>query len=236
MGQENRIERKTIASETNLPDSLCDLLKEKCINEQDKEVALVVNDILGGKIMKYTYGGIVNHYNSIDGKIVDFRINILENRVANYINSEEIERQYLLSDSKLKQRYLDLLKIVYDELNLYIFEEICHDKRVDRNYFDSIVLYNDFEIDSYCSTDEYEIVQFDLDAQNTGNIFRYKFLKETGEYIMIEKPLLYTAKTGDICPEIPRDVLDKVFSIARDNAQNMKRLEKLEKQINIIKI
>ena len=45
-----------------------------------------------------------------------------------------------------------------------------------KEYFKKYILFSTFEIDYYSENEKYEYIQFDLAAQNTGNIFNYKYI------------------------------------------------------------
>ncbi len=76
------------------------------------------------------------------------------------------------------------MKTIINDLNSDLFEKINGDSRIDRNALDEIVLFSTIEIDYYIETDEYEEIQFDLAAQNTGNVYNYRHMKATDEYVL----------------------------------------------------
>lgn len=107
------------------------------------------------------------------------------------------------------------------------FEKINSDERIDRKYLETIADFCTFEIDYYCDFIDCEIIEFDLAAQNTGNIFCYKYVKDMDEYFLIEKPLAFTMKTSDY--QIPKKVLDGIFSVGRDYFKYDTEIKKLIK-------
>ena len=71
----------------------------------------------------------------------------------------------------------NLRKVLID----YLFETIDGNKKI-KEYFDKYLIYSTFEIDNSEKKDDYEYIKFDLAAQNTGNIFKYKYNIKTNEY------------------------------------------------------
>ena len=80
---------------------------------------LVVNDFLGGKIMRTMCGGISHYYNLINDEVVDLTVGQFEGEIPNYKIGEERTREYLLSSSDTKNRYQLLLERVKENLLLY---------------------------------------------------------------------------------------------------------------------
>lgn len=99
------------------------------------------------------------------------------------------------------------------------FEKINSDPRIDKNELHKIAYFSVFEIDYYVETDEYEEIQFDLAAQNTGNIYNYRHIKGTDEYVLLEIPCAYSLKVKNY--EIPIHILKQIFEVAKDNANNL---------------
>ena len=126
----------------------------------------------------------------------------------------------------LKKEKLLILKYYLTD---YLFEVINDNKKI-KEYFKEYLIFSTFEIDSYEKKDDYEYVQFDLAAQNTGNIFKYKHNIKTDEYIQFEKPLLFSSKVSNI--EISNEILKKIFLIAKENNELLQLEKKLIKKIN----
>ena len=81
--------------------------------------ALIVNDFLGGKIMRCMCGNISHYYNLINGEILDFTVEQFNGEIPDYKNGEERTREYILSNEDTKKRYLILLKNVKDNFIEY---------------------------------------------------------------------------------------------------------------------
>lgn len=113
----------------------------------------------------------------------------------------------------------------------YLFEVINDNKRI-KDYFKKYLIFSTFEIDSYEKKDDYEYVQFDLAAQNTGNVFKYKYNIKTNEYKEIEKTSLFYSRVDNL--EIPNEILKEIFDIARENKELLELEKKLMKKINKI--
>ena len=75
---------------------------------------LIVNDFLGGKIMRTMHGGISHYYNLVNGKVIDLTVSQFEGQIPNYEIGEERTREYLLSSSDTLNRYKILLQNVRD--------------------------------------------------------------------------------------------------------------------------
>lgn len=81
--------------------------------------ALIVNDFVGGKIMRcMAYNG-SHYYNLINGRIIDLTVNQFNGIIPDYNKSEERSREYLLSNEDTRNRYLLLLKNVRNNFNKY---------------------------------------------------------------------------------------------------------------------
>ena len=127
-----------------------------------------------------------------------------------------------------KKEKLLVLKYYVTE---YLLETINDNKKI-KEYFNKYLVYSTFEIDYYEKKDNYEYVQFDLAAQNTGNIFKYKKNIKTNEYIQMEKPLLCSSKIKKL--DISIEILNEIFNIARENSDLIDLEKKLLKRINNI--
>jgi len=76
--------------------------------------SLIVNDFLGGKIMRCMTSFGSHYYNMINNKIIDLAKEKFKDESPNYDEGQERTREYLLSNEDTKERYLTLLKIVKD--------------------------------------------------------------------------------------------------------------------------
>ena len=74
--------------------------------------SLIVNDFFGGKIMRCMCNGISHYYNLVNNEIIDLTVGQFGGVIPNYEESEERERDYLLSSTDTKARYYLLLNIV----------------------------------------------------------------------------------------------------------------------------
>lgn len=77
--------------------------------------ALIVNDLFGGEIMKCTSSFGIHYYNLINNNIVDLVNEFIPDTFPNYDNSKIIQREYLLNDSDIKNKY---------EKNLYNLKQV----------------------------------------------------------------------------------------------------------------
>ena len=75
------------------------------------------------------------------------------------------------------EKLKNLRKVLID----YLFETIDGNKKI-KEYFDKYLFYTTFEIDFYEKIGDFEYIQFELAAQNTGNIFKYRYNSKTCEY------------------------------------------------------
>lgn len=80
--------------------------------------ALIVNDFIGGKIMKCMSETGSHYYNLINNKVVDLTVSQFK-LTPDYTKGKEITRDYLLSDIDTKTRYLLLLKSVKENFIKY---------------------------------------------------------------------------------------------------------------------
>ena len=80
--------------------------------------ALIVNDFLGGKIMRCMCESGSHYYNLINGEVVDLTDSQFK-EIPDYTLGEERTRGYLLSNIDTKNRYLLLLKNVKENFIKY---------------------------------------------------------------------------------------------------------------------
>lgn len=205
-----------------------DMVLLKKSTEQDDVTSLLIRDLLGGKIMKCLSVKGDHYYNEINGAIIDLTSDQFE-LGEEPLYCDSVEESPIL-DEDLMIRYRKLLSNFRDNLCDYSFEKITGDERILRHkeFLDTLCTFSTFEIDEYYQEDGVEYVQFDLSAQNTGNIFRYKHDLNTDEYFK-ECQMMYTSK--GVITELPIEIVKSVFDIAKDNVENIKLLKKL-KHIN----
>ena len=98
----------------------------------------------------------------------------------------------------------------------YLFEKIDDNKKI-KEYFDQYLFYSTFEIDYYEKIGDFEYVQFDLSAQNTGNIFNYRYNIKNDKYTLIKQPVVFTAKVDNF--DIKKEILKEIFNVARENKE-----------------
>jgi len=127
-----------------------------------------------------------------------------------------------------KEEQLNKLKNLRHVLLDYLFETIDDNKRI-KEYFDKYLFYTTFEIDFYETIGDFEYIQFELSAQNTGNVFKYRYSKKNDKYMLIEQPLVYSAKVDNF--EISKEILKEIFEIARDNKELLEAEKVLNKKI-----
>lgn len=80
--------------------------------------ALIVNDFLGGKIMRCMCESGSHYYNLINGEVIDLTDSQFK-EIPDYTLGEERTREYLLSNIDTKNRYLFLLKNVKENFIKY---------------------------------------------------------------------------------------------------------------------
>ena len=81
--------------------------------------ALIVNDFMGGKIMRCMVDDISHYYNLINGEVIDYTAQQFKFVIPNYSLGEERSREYLLSNEDTKKRYKLLLKNVRENFLSY---------------------------------------------------------------------------------------------------------------------
>lgn len=105
--------------ETCYPTSQKDWSKENPSLGQCAVTSLIINDFLGGKIMRCMCNGMSHYYNLINGEIIDLTVDQFAGEIPDYPNGEERTRDYLLSSSDTKNRYLNLLNQVKENFLKY---------------------------------------------------------------------------------------------------------------------
>lgn len=81
--------------------------------------SLIINDFMGGKIMRCMCDDISHYYNIIQNEIIDLTLEQFNGKLPDYINGEEKTREYILSNENTKKRYLLLLKNVKNNFLKY---------------------------------------------------------------------------------------------------------------------
>ena len=92
--------------------------------------SLIVNDFIGGKIMRCMCSSGSHYYNLINGNIVDLTLEQFGSEKPLYKDSSERTREYLLSNNDTRERYIMLLKNVKDNFIKY---GVCNYKLIDKN-------------------------------------------------------------------------------------------------------
>lgn len=113
----------------------------------------------------------------------------------------------------------------------YLFETIDSNKKI-KEYFNNYLVYSTFEIDYYDKIGDFEYIQFELAAQNTGNIFKYRYDIKNDKYILIDNPVIYTSKVDNF--DITKDILDEIFNLARENKELLELEKVLTKKVTRI--
>ena len=116
-------ELKNILSKSWSKDTCSPSLKDDWTNEnsalgQCAVTALIVNDFMGGKIMRCMCETGSHYYNLINNEIIDLTSSQF-NEIPDYSTGEERTREYLLSNIDTKNRYLILLQRVKDNFIKY---------------------------------------------------------------------------------------------------------------------
>lgn len=131
-----------------------------------------------------------------------------------------------------RKEELNKLKNLRHNLIDYLFETINDNKKI-KDYFDKYFFFCTFEIDYYEKIGDFEYIQFDLSAQNTGNIFKYRHNIKTDEYKLVGNPVIFSSKVDDF--DIKKEILKEIFDVARENKELLaiekiltKKLTKLE--------
>lgn len=166
-------------------------------------VALIIHDFLGGKIMRTIVNGASHYYNIVNNEIIDLTVEQFNGIIPNYQDSEERSREYLLSSSDTKSRYLLLLNnfkknvtnIIenrkVENINYNIFKDksnIIFD--LDGTLIDSIGMWNNVDIELLTSLGKTpRNVGEERDkflAENTHGDIYLNFAKHTIESYQIE--------------------------------------------------
>lgn len=80
---------------------------------------LIINDFLGGKIMRCMASSGSHYYNLINSEIVDLTVEQFLGEIPDYDNGEERTRKYLLSNEDTKKRYKKLLQNIKNNFIKY---------------------------------------------------------------------------------------------------------------------
>lgn len=74
--------------------------------------SLIVNDFMGGKIMRCMCGDVSHYYNIVNDQILDLTVEQFNDNIPVYQNGIEMTREYILFNEDTKSRYLKLLNNV----------------------------------------------------------------------------------------------------------------------------
>ncbi len=187
---------------------------------QSSITSLIVNDIYGGKIIKFMTPTESHYCNLLEDKVVDFTKNQIVRETHELQNWEVIKRENLITDDDTRKRYKELLGKVRCVLLEKGFEEITKKVSLNkyRDYLDQYYPFVDFEIDEYSRDHDYEYTRFTLEAQNTGLVIKVKHDLKSDQYTC-------SLKEGQ---EIfPTEFLKSVFDIAREYQENFVLEKKL---------
>lgn len=130
-----------------------------------------------------------------------------------------------MTKEEKKQKLLNLRQVLNEYLliNMNENEEIIE-------YFNKYFDFTTFEIIEYEQHQFYEYLKFDLSGQTTGNIYEYIYNMIKDEYKLKGKPEIFTAKTDHI--NISREILIKIFNLARENKALLEADKYLTKKLN----
>lgn len=81
--------------------------------------SLIVNDLLGGDIMRVKVGDESHYYNVVDGKIIDYTAKQYEDTSINYADGKLAYREVLLGNLDTRNRYYILVRNVKYNMELY---------------------------------------------------------------------------------------------------------------------
>ena len=109
---------KSWSRETCSPSLKDDWTNENSALGQCAVTALIVNDFMGGKIMRCMCETGSQYYNLINNEIIDLTSSQF-NKIPDYTKAEERTREDLLSNIDTKNRYLILLQRVKDNFIKY---------------------------------------------------------------------------------------------------------------------
>lgn len=184
--------------------------------------ALLIKELLGGKIMKCLSVRGDHYYNEINGTIIDLTSDQYD-LGEEPLYSLGVEESPVM-DEWLLERYKLFLTNFKNNLYDYSVKKFANDERMQRHksFFDMLCTYIELQINEYYIKDNVEYLEFDF-SQNTGNIFRYSHNLQTDEYIG-EDQLLFTYLELD---EIPLEIVKSAFEVARDNEESIKLLKKI---------
>lgn len=133
-----KILEKSWSAETCFPNGQKLWTEENPSFGQCAITALVLNDLLGGKIMRCMCGKTSHYYNFINDEIVDFTKDQFIGEIPDYDKGEERTREYLLSSEDTKNRYEKLLKKVYENLGNYTSDNVNITSKIKKKYLNQI--------------------------------------------------------------------------------------------------
>ena len=183
--------------------------------------SLIVNDIFGGKIMRCMTSSGSHYYNMIENQIVDLTVEQFKGRIPDYEKGEERTREYLLSNEDTNRRYKKLLIEVRHCLLDKDFKCICLNEQLNqyKEYFNNLYMFCAYDLDNYCSDNEFEYLRIILEAQNTGTFIYARHNLETDEYSCATELKNF---------RVPTEFLKIAFEVAKKYKSNLKLEKKLQ--------
>ena len=131
-----------------------------------------------------------------------------------------------------KKKELNKLNNLRHYLIDYLFDTIDDNKKI-KDYFDKYLFFCTFEIDYYEKIGDFEYIQFDLSAQNTGNVFKYRYNIKLDEYDLIGTPTIFSSKVDNF--DIKKEILKEIFDVARENKELLEAEKVLTKKLTKLK-
>ena len=200
-------------------------MKKELLNElldssnQSEITSLIINDVLGGKIMCSK----TNHYYNLVGcECIDLSID----KEIDYKDSKEVNREDLLCNEEIKERYIKLLSEVRKNIIDLNIDKLVNEKRL-YDYFDYINEYyyfTSYEIDNYSFNNNIEHVRIELAFVNTGCFIDVDYNIDTDEYSYSIDYCGINKKDGLV---LNREFFDIAFDYARKNKDSISLEKKL---------
>lgn len=146
--------RKSFSRETCFPALQGAWSKENPTLGHCAIIALIINDFLGGKIMRCMVNGISHYYNLlINNEVIDLTVDQFRGQIPSYESGEERSRDYLLGNADTKSRYEKFQKNIIESkkvenIDFNIFKgkkNIILD--LDGTLIDSIAMWNNADVE-----------------------------------------------------------------------------------------
>lgn len=186
-------------------------------------VALLINSLYAGTIIKIKVPSKTHYCNVINGEIIDYSDEVLEEYELDETSVTQVDESELLDDENTKERYLIFLRRVLKTTKNALNNELRNEAYIDialksKNFYD-------LEIEDFYDGGAYEMVSFFLASPTKRT--QYKYIRDKEDDIIT----LTTHSRKEAEKNIPLPIVRQIFDLARENKETISTIKHLEKVV-----